>query len=199
MSPPRREVAAVILAGGRGRRLGGVVKPLLAVDGRAIIDRLRDALAPHAAELLVAVADAEQARGLGDARIVIDAVPGAGPVAGLAAARAATDARWLIAVAGDMPHVSAAVIGALLARAEAQVDAVAIRLGDPPLPEPLLAVWGRAAAATMAQALATRRYRTSALLTDDGLRVAWLDEPALRAVDPDLRCVRNVNQPGDLR
>ncbi len=198
MSPPRTDVAAVILAGGRGRRLGGVVKPLLPIEGRAIIDRLRDALAPHAHELLLAVADPAQAHGLGDARVVIDAVPGAGPVAGLAAARAATDARWLIAVAGDMPHVTAAVIAALLARADDEVDAVAIRLGAPPLPEPLLAVWGRAAGPTMARALANRRYRTSALLTEDGLRVAWLDEADLRAVDPRLRSVRNVNRPADL-
>jgi molybdopterin-guanine dinucleotide biosynthesis protein A len=195
--PHRTDVAAVILAGGRGRRLGGVVKPLLAIDGVAIIDRLRAALAPHAHELLLAVADPAQAQGLGDARIVIDAVPGAGPVAGLAAARAATDARWLIAVAGDMPYVSAAVIGAMLARAADDVDAIAIRLGTPPLPEPLLAVWGRAAGPTTARALAAQRYKTSALLTDDGLRIAWLDEAALRAVDPTLRCVQNVNRPGD--
>ncbi|MCE9577792.1 MAG: NTP transferase domain-containing protein [Deltaproteobacteria bacterium] len=198
MTPPRTDVAAVILAGGRGRRLGGVVKPLLAIEGRAIIDRLRDALAPHAHELLLAVADPAQAQGLGDARLVIDAVPGAGPVAGLAAARAATDARWLIAVAGDMPHVTSAVIAALLARAGDDVDAVAIRLGTPPLPEPLLAVWGRAAAPMMARALERGRYRTSALLTDDGLRVAWLEEADLRAVDPQLRSVQNVNRPTDL-
>jgi molybdopterin-guanine dinucleotide biosynthesis protein A len=191
-------VAAVILAGGRGRRLGGVVKPLLAIEGRAILDRLRDALAPHAHELLLAVADPAQAIGLGDARIVVDAVPGAGPVAGLAAARAATDARWLIAVAGDMPHVTAAVIAALLARAADDVDVIAIRLGTPPLPEPLLAVWGRAAGPTIARALAAQRYRTSALLTDGGLRVAWLEESDLRAVDPDLRAVQNVNRPTDL-
>lgn len=198
MIPPRTDVAAVILAGGRGRRLGGVVKPLLAIDGTPIIDRLRAALAPHAGELLLAVADPAQAAGLGDARVVVDAVPGAGPVAGLAAARAATDARWLIAVAGDMPHVTAAVIAALLARAGDGVDAVGIRLGTPPLPEPLLAVWGRAAAPTMARALAAGRYRTSSLLTDDGLRVAWLDEADLRAVDPPLRSVQNVNRPTDL-
>ena len=142
----KHEVAAAILAGGRARRMGGVAKPLLEVDGRAIVDRLVDALAPYAGEIVVAVADVAQAPpGL---RAIVDVVPGAGPLAGLAAARAAVAAPWLVAVAGDMPYVTAEVIAALLARTGPDVDAVAPRValgGGEPLPEPLLAVWGPAA------------------------------------------------------
>ena len=176
--------------------MGGVAKPLLEVDGRAILDRLVDALTPMVAEIVVAVADPAQApAGL---RAVVDEHAGDGPLAGIAAARVACDWPWLVAVAGDMPFVTAPVVAALLARARPGVDAVAIRVGTPPLPEPLLAVWGPAAGAAAVRRLAAGRRKTSGLLTDEGLRVAWLDEADLRAVDPDLRCLVNVNRPGDL-
>ncbi|MER5393911.1 NTP transferase domain-containing protein, partial [Saccharopolyspora sp. NPDC002686] len=39
------EFAAVVLAGGRARRLGGVDKVLLPVGGRTLLDRTLDAVA----------------------------------------------------------------------------------------------------------------------------------------------------------
>jgi molybdopterin-guanine dinucleotide biosynthesis protein A len=190
----RDDVVAAILAGGRARRMGGVAKPLLEVEGRTILARLTDALAPHAREIVVAVADAAQAPP--GYRAIVDAARDAGPLAGIAAARAATDARWLVAIAGDMPFVTGEVVAALLARCADDVDAVAPRVGG--LPEPLCAVWGPAAGVAAARRVAEGRFKASGLLTDEGLRVAWLDEAELRAIDPALRCLVNVNRPADL-
>jgi molybdopterin-guanine dinucleotide biosynthesis protein A len=190
----RDQVAAAILAGGRARRMGGIAKLTLEVDGRTILDRQLAALAPHASEIAIAVADPAQAPpGL---RAIVDDSPGQGPLAGIAAARAALAAPWMIAIAGDMPYVTSDVIAALLARCAPEIDAVAPMIGG--LPEPLLAIWSPRAGAAAARRLAAGRFKTSGLLTDEGLRVAWLDEPALRAIDPALRCLVNVNRPGDL-
>lgn len=78
-------LAAVILAGGRARRLGGVDKVALTVDGRTLLDRSLDA-----------VADADPVVIVGPRRDVAVAVtwtreepPGAGPLAALAAGLAA--------------------------------------------------------------------------------------------------------------
>ena len=191
----REDVAAAILAGGRARRMGGVAKPLLEIDGRTILDRQLAALAPHAGEIAIAVADPAQAPpGL---RAIVDASPGNGPLAGIAAARAALTAPWMIAIAGDMPYVTSEVIAALLDRCGDQIDAVAPMVNG--LPEPLLAVWSPRAGLAAARRLAAGRFKTSGLLTDEGLRVAWLDEAALRAIDPALRCLVNVNRPEDLK
>ena len=190
----KADVAAAILAGGRARRMGGVAKLTLEIDGRTILDRQLAALAPHAGEIAIAVADPAQAPpGL---RVIDDASPGSGPLAGIAAARAAVAAPWMIAVAGDMPYVTADVVGALLALAAPDVDAIAPRVNG--LPEPLLAVWGRAAGPAAAHRLRHGRRKAAGLLTDEALRVAWLDEPALRAIDPALRCLVNVNRPEDI-
>ena len=167
------ELTACILAGGRARRMGGAVKPLLEVDGATILARQRAVLAPRAREIILAVA----APGAGladDLREVIDGAPAAGPLAGIVAALAAIDTPWLLAVAGDMPHLAPAVLDLLIAHARADVDAVAARVGG--WPEPLCALWHRRA-----------------------LPVAWVDEAAVRAVDPALACFTNVNRADDLR
>lgn len=194
-------ITGCIVAGGRARRLGGALKPLLVVAGEPILARQRAVLAPRVGELVIAVAGpgplAEQG-----VRAVFDAVADAGPLAGLAAGFGASARPWLLAVAGDMPYLAAGVLDALLAAAgpgadaadaAAAVDAVVPRVGG--FPEPLCALYGRGAAEVIERHLAAGRRRTQAIL--DELRVRWLEEPALRAVDPELRTFTNINAPGD--
>lgn len=187
------DLTACILAGGRARRMAGATKPLLRIDGATIVDRQRAVLAPRVREIVLAVA----APGTGVApelREVIDSVPDAGPLAGIVAALAACTTPWLLAVAGDMPSLEPAVLDLLRATARDDVDAVAARIGG--WPEPLCALWHRRAYAPLAARLAAGDYKVAAALT--ALSVAWLDEAALRAVDPTLRCFANVNRPSDL-
>ena len=185
------DVSALILAGGRATRLGGVDKRELVVEGRSIFDRQCEVLAPRVAEILVSSPRADPGH-----RTVADAVPGAGPLAGIAAGLAAATP-WLLVVAGDMPYVSGALLDLVLARAGADVDAVGIRIGE--LPEPLLCLLRVAAARPALEArLAAGQLKASRLLTDGDLRVAWISEPELRAIDPSLRALFNVNAPEDL-
>jgi len=110
------------------------------------------------------------------------------------AALAAIDTPWLLAVAGDMPSLAPAVIELLLAAATDEVDAVAARIGG--WPEPLCALWHRRCHAALAARLAAGDYKVAAALTAQ--RVAWLDEAAVRAVDPALATFTNVNRPEEL-
>lgn len=184
--------SALILAGGRATRLGGVDKRELVVEGRTIFDRQCEVLRPRVAEIIVS-----SPREVPGYRTVADAVPGAGPLAGIAAGLAAATTPWLLVLAGDMPYVSGALIDLVLAGAGDGVDAVGIRIGE--LPEPLVCLLRAGAARPVVAArLAGGRLKASRLLTDGELRVAWLAEPALRAIDPTLRALFNVNAPEDL-
>lgn len=188
----RDDVSALILAGGKATRLGGVDKRELVVEGRTIFERQCTVLAPLVSEILVS-----SPRDVPGVRTVRDAVADAGPLAGIAAGLAAATTPWLLVVAGDMPHLSAALVTLLIARADPAVDAVGIRIGA--LPEPLLCLLRVAVARPVVEArLAAGRLKASRLLTEGELRVAWVDEAALRAVDPDLRTLHNVNVPEDL-
>ena len=186
------EVSALILAGGKATRLGGVDKRELVIEGRTIFERQCDVLQPRVAEILVS-----SSRDAPGYRTVADVVPDAGPLAGIAAGLAAATTPWLLVVAGDMPHLTGALVDLVVSRARADIDAVGLRVGN--LPEPLFSLLRTAAARPVVDAMvAARRLKASRLLTDGGLRVEWIDEAAVRAVDPELRALFNVNRPEDL-
>jgi len=96
---------AIVLAGGRARRLGGVAKPQLTVGGRTMLETV-----------LAAVADADRLVVVGPEQPVTGPVvfcreepPGGGPVAALAAGFAATSADTLVVLAADLPEIAPAV------------------------------------------------------------------------------------------
>lgn len=99
--------AAVIVAGGAGRRLSGMDKPAIEVGGRSLLARAVDA-----------VADAEQVVVVGPERPLDRAVtwtredpPGTGPVAALAVGLAALGPADVVAVlAADLPNVTQATV-----------------------------------------------------------------------------------------
>ncbi len=188
MTAPAADVTGCILAGGRGRRAGGAIKPLLTVDGERIVDRQRRVLAPRVAGLMLAVAGPGPLDDLG-LPTVVDRHADRGPLAGIDAVLAGHDRPWLLVVAGDMPDLSGAVVDLLLAARADAVDAVVPRIGG--FAEPLLALYGRGAAPVIADALLRGALRTGGVL--DRLRVAWLAEDAVRAVDPSLASFRNLN------
>ncbi|MBA3394829.1 MAG: molybdenum cofactor guanylyltransferase [Deltaproteobacteria bacterium] len=190
----RDDVTALIVAGGRATRLGGVDKRELVVDGQTIFERQCAVLAPRVAEIVVSTA-----RDVAGFRTVRDPVADGGPLAGIAAGLAAATTPWLLVVAGDMPYLSAAVIDLVLAQAgDAATDAVGVKLGE--VPEPLVCVLRVAACRPVVEArLAACQLRAAELLTGGELRVYWLDEAAVRRVDPELRAFLSINEAADLR
>ncbi|WP_062299208.1 molybdenum cofactor guanylyltransferase [Demequina maris] len=70
---------AIIVAGGRGSRLGGVSKPALVVGGRTLLDRALDAVAGAAGVVVVGGPRAE------GARWTVEQPEGSGPAAAVAA------------------------------------------------------------------------------------------------------------------
>jgi molybdopterin-guanine dinucleotide biosynthesis protein A len=188
----RDQITGLILAGGKATRMGGVDKRELVIAGRTIFERQVEALAPCVVEIIVS-----SPRPIAGYRSVRDAVAGAGPLAGIAAGLAAATTPWLFVIAGDMPYVHRAFVELVVSRADDGCDAVGIRIGG--LAEPLCSVLRVAAwREVVAARLAAGRLKASSLLTDEPLRVRWIEEGELREVDPDLRALHNVNAPEDM-
>jgi molybdopterin-guanine dinucleotide biosynthesis protein A len=185
--------AAAVIAGGPGSRLGGVVKSALIVGGRSIAERQLAVLRAVFARIVVVANEAGPWSALG-VEIAADRRGGVGPLGGLHAAMAATQGEGgVLCVAGDMPFLEPAVLS-LLRDSRPGAEAVVPRVGG--RPEPLLARYAaRALAAVDAQLDAGERAVHRLLARLD---VAWVDEDELRAVDPDLRSLMNVNTPDDL-
>jgi molybdopterin-guanine dinucleotide biosynthesis protein A len=100
---------AVVLAGGKGARLGGQAKPQLLVGGRPIL-----------AAVLDAVTDAEQRIVVGprqpvppDVVLVREEPPGGGPVAAVRAGLADVGTDVVVVLAGDLPFLTAGLVGRL--------------------------------------------------------------------------------------
>lgn len=97
-------LAAVILAGGAGRRMGGVDKGLQFVDGRMLVVQVLDRLRAQLDDIVISAnrnIDAYAALGV---PVVVDVAPGfRGPLAGLASAMQAVRQPWLLSVPVDVP------------------------------------------------------------------------------------------------
>jgi molybdenum cofactor guanylyltransferase len=97
--------AAIVLAGGRGRRLGGPEKPERIIAGRPMVLRVLDAVAGASPRVLVGPATA----GLpSDVVLTRENPPGGGPVAAAAAgmARLGSTADHVALLAADLPLLS---------------------------------------------------------------------------------------------
>lgn len=132
----------VILAGGRGSRLGGVRKADLAVGGRRLLDHVLDAT--DAARTRVVVGDADLVVPAGVV-LTREDPPFAGPAAGLAAGLAAgvaagvgvssgapAGAPWTMVLGCDLPGVGDAVQALLRSAGKAPGDVDALSASADP-------------------------------------------------------------------
>lgn len=128
--------AAVVLAGGRGRRMGDPAKPAREVGGRTLLDRVLDAC-EDATEPVVVGPERTVARRVMWAR---EDPPGGGPVPALVAGLAGVRAEHVAVLAADLPFLLARDV--LLLRALATVSAAGAILVDAAgRPQWLAGVW----------------------------------------------------------
>ncbi|MDQ0576413.1 molybdopterin-guanine dinucleotide biosynthesis protein A [Agromyces albus] len=136
--------AAIVLAGGRGSRLGGRSKAELEFEGRRLLDRALDAMAGASAIVVVGAAGLDDDRFQAGVRAVSELPRWGGPAAALAAGLAAlpeTPER-VVVLAVDLPRADEA-IGPLLAAATGPDGCVAVDADG--VRQPLLAVYRAAA------------------------------------------------------
>jgi molybdenum cofactor guanylyltransferase len=179
------DTAAVVLAGGSARRLGGVDKPLLHIGGLSILARI---IAAIDVRPIAISANGDPARYASFGLPVLgDSIEDQGPLAGVLAGldwAAALGATFLLTVPGDTPFIPAGLAAAL-----APAPSCATTNGRM---HHLVALWPT-----------TCRVALRAMLTTPGPRnvVRFTERLGMRSVvfpadgrDPFL----NVNTPGDL-
>jgi molybdopterin-guanine dinucleotide biosynthesis protein A len=120
-------VTGIVLAGGQGRRMGGVDKGLQLLEGRPMVARAIERLAPQVETIVVnANQNMEAYRAFGFP-VVSDAVGGfAGPLAGLHAGLQATHTLLAVTVPCDSPFLPADLVARLHAALETQSAELAV-------------------------------------------------------------------------
>jgi len=112
----RSTLTAVILAGGEGRRMGGVDKGLLGYRGRPLVAQVIDALRPQVGGMVISAnRNGERYAGFGWP-VVPDLRSGfSGPLAGIEAALAQVVTEWALIVPCDVPNLPADLVDRLFA------------------------------------------------------------------------------------
>ncbi|HEX9106423.1 MAG TPA: molybdenum cofactor guanylyltransferase [Longimicrobiales bacterium] len=191
-------ILGVVMAGGRNVRYGAH-KALAQVGGRSILERVRAALEPVTAELVLVANEPEVYAGAG-LPMRPDVRPGMGVLGGIltatewAAERAHAGA---LVVACDMPFVPATLLREIAARAaagdEPPPDVVAPESGGRRGIEPLCAYYGTGCVQAVRRALERDDLRVVAFFDDVRVQRIPLDEVRLYG-DPEL-IFMNVNTP----
>lgn len=144
------ECAGYVLAGGRSTRMGRD-KALLTVEGQTLLARAAAAV-QEAAGSVVIVGPRERYRGLGY-EVIEDRFPGAGPLAGIEAALAHSEAEWNLITACDMPGLNAVGLRGLLARRAEFPEADVLLPEQGGYAQPLCAVYRTSALGRIREAL----------------------------------------------
>ncbi|HQR50270.1 MAG TPA: molybdenum cofactor guanylyltransferase MobA [Methylophilaceae bacterium] len=129
-------VTGIVLAGGMGRRMGGVDKGLLPFHGKPLVAHVLERLQPQVTEILLNAnreIEAYQAFGY---PVISDAIGGfAGPLAGLHSGMSVAKTPLVVTVPCDSPFLPADLAQRLLQAMEKhQADLAVAKTGDQPHP-----------------------------------------------------------------
>jgi molybdopterin-guanine dinucleotide biosynthesis protein A len=190
-APVPDEISGLVLAGGRGARLGGIDKGLVEFRGRPLVETVIERLRPQVGEILVSAnRNLDRYRALG-LPVLLDAAdspePFPGPLAGVLAGLRAARNSWLAVVPCDAPFLPADLVDRLGAALGAEHAAVAWQ-GESI--EPMFCLLHADLADDLAAALAHGERRAEAWLRGIG---------AARADFADASCFANLNTLQDIR
>jgi molybdenum cofactor guanylyltransferase len=161
-------------------------------EGQPLARRVAAVLAQVAGRVVVASGDGSRLDWLGLEQVA-DAIPGAGPLAGIVAGLERSESHLVAVAAVDMPFASAPLYGLLADRWSGEDVVVPVSARGR---EPLHALYAIAAASPLRSLL--ERGERSVLRALGELQVLEVPPTEWRATDPDGAFARNVNLPQDL-
>ncbi|MDH3319022.1 MAG: molybdenum cofactor guanylyltransferase [Betaproteobacteria bacterium] len=182
-------VSGIVLAGGQGRRMGGVDKGLQPLHGRPMTAWVLERLAPQVDEIIINANQNLEAYARFGHRVVPDAVRGfAGPLAGLHAGLSAAQHPLAVTVPCDSPFLPPDLVARLRGALQANDLAVA-KTGDQP--HPVFSLVRRAV-----------RAHLEAFLSAGGRKIdAWYATLKVVEVafDDEAEAFRNINTREELK
>jgi molybdopterin-guanine dinucleotide biosynthesis protein A len=182
-------VTGVILAGGQGRRMGGVDKGLQPLRGKPMVAWVLERLAPQVGEILVNANQTLESYATFGFRVVPDAIGGfAGPLAGLHAGLTAASHPLAVTVPCDSPFLPLDLV-ARLHQTLGNHDLAVAKTGDQP--HPVFSLVRRAVLAHL-----------SAFLAGGGRKIdAWYATLKVVEVgfDDEAEAFRNINTRAELK
>ena len=186
-------ISAAILCGGRGRRMGGLDKSALMIDGQSVLSRQLAALRPLTPHVMLVGRASDRPAPPGVA-VHDDSMPDCGPLGGIITALEVAPTDRVLVLACDLPFVTTHFLSAL-ANLEPSADALVPR--DEEGRYAICAVFHRrvAPALRVATVSGTRKLQDAL----GHLTVTEVPRAVLTTWDGDGRLLLNLNTPQDYR
>jgi molybdenum cofactor guanylyltransferase len=188
-------LGAVVLAGGQSRRMGRP-KALLPFGDEVLLQRVVRRLGAVCSPIVVVRAPEQTLPELPpDVSITEDRVTGKGPLQGISAGLSALSGAAEVAFVSstDAPFVEPALVRLLVRLRGSAYDVVVPKAQGHY--HPLAALYGVSVRGEIEALLAEDRLRPFFLF--ERVRTLVVEEDTLRAVDPELLALRNLNTPAD--
>lgn len=189
------DISCIVLAGGKGLRLGRD-KASEIVGDSSLLQRVISSLSLFDSEIIIVTAGEQSLRqsfGYTKLKIVADVYPGRGTLGGIYTGLAASDSRYNLVVACDMPFLNHDLLRYLI-RLSPGFGAVVPRLGN--MAEPLHAVYSKDCRVSIEALL--KRDILSILELYPLVRVRYVEAEEINRFDPRHLSFFNINTEDDL-
>jgi len=187
----RHSVSCIVLAGGRGRRLG-TDKAFLKIGGRVLIEGIVEKMARIGDEVII-VTNSPQRYSHLEARLVGDIYPGRGALGGIYSGLRAARSDHSLVVACDMPFLDLRLLRYMILLSPGQ-DVVIPRVGG--LTEPLHAIYSKQCLPPIERVLASGDRKIISFFPE--VRVRYIEEQEVKLFDPQCLSFFNINTLADL-
>jgi len=191
------EISCIVLAGGRGLRLGRD-KTLETFGNTSLLERVVFNLSVLDSDIIIVVATKRalpQLVNYPKLRVVADIYPGKGALGGVYTGLVASESLYNLVVAGDMPFLNQALLRYMVQLADG-FDLVLPRLSNN-MVEPLHAVYSKNCLATIKNLLNQGKMRFTDLLTL--VKVRYVEAEEIDWFDPRHLSFFNINTEADLK
>jgi molybdopterin-guanine dinucleotide biosynthesis protein A len=191
--------SALILAGGRGKRMGYKEKSMMVIHGQPLITYVIKSLDKVVDEIIISVRDRAQGELLTSMlpgyTFACDEFENKGPLAGILSGLTLCENEFCFIAACDMPFINEDVVKMLFRMSEAH-DAAIVRRENGCL-EPLHSVY-RCEIMIRETRKAIKSGETIILAPILKLNANYIDIENIRKIDQDLRTLININTPEDM-
>ncbi|MCZ7380036.1 MAG: molybdenum cofactor guanylyltransferase [Candidatus Methanoperedens sp.] len=192
--------SALILAGGRGSRLGYREKALMDINGKPLLAYVIESLEKVVDNIIISFRDRAQGELVGSRfpgfAFAYDMHKNTGPLAGILSGLLACRDEFCFIAACDMPFINNKVVRMLFQKSEFH-DAAIPRWEDGFL-EPLHAVY-RCKPMILETKKAIDSGETIILAPVFKLKVNYVGIDEIKKLDPDLKTFMNINTPEDMQ
>jgi len=186
-------VTAIVLAGGKGKRLGQA-KATLKLGERTIIEEVVNQMAGLASEVIVVTSPSQNDLPHSiNVQVFTDIYPGKSALGGVYTGLVKSNNRYNVVVACDMPFLNLDLLEYMISLVSG-VDIVTIKVGCNV--EPLHAVYSRDCLEHIENMFEKDDLQVSHLL--DAVKVRYIDEDELDKYDPHHLSFFNINSKTDL-